>query len=203
MSERKFPFILVLLIISICFHSYSTGDPNETEVDCILLLTDEFYLVAEYDSHLDKIIRFEKVPLLNVTLIEFGLVQQTKMFQSGTITHLCIRLNYSVDGVDGYFHMFRSPNIRFFNNVAVVINTQDEVLGELNLRLILTRIGMLITFAFIESLLAIIEIFRIALENCGKKDVKIISAGTLQRRKSKVPTLDVPKVIERKLCLHV
>lgn len=49
-----------------------------------------------------------------------------------------------------------------------------------------------------ESLLAIIEIFRIALENCGKKDVKIVSAGTLQRRKSKVPTLDVPKVFHFK-----
>lgn len=97
------------------------------------MLTDEFYLVAEYDSHLDKIIRFEKVPLLNVTLIEFGLVQQTKMFQSGTTSHLCIRLNYAVDGVDGYFHMFRSPNIRFFNNVAVVISTQDEVMGKQHL----------------------------------------------------------------------
>ncbi|KAG4080134.1 hypothetical protein HA402_008205 [Bradysia odoriphaga] len=156
----------------------TTGDPNETEVDCILLLTDEFYLVAEYDSHLDKIIRFEKVPLQTVTLIEFGLVQQSKMFQSGTISHLCIRLNYAVDGADGYFHMFRSPNIRFFNNVAIVINTQDEVM---------------------ESLLAIIEIFRIALENCGKKDVKIVSAGTLQRRKSKVPALDVPKGLPRNL----
>lgn len=49
-----------------------------------------------------------------------------------------------------------------------------------------------------ESLLAIIEIFRIALENCGKKDVKIVSAGTLQRRKSKVPALDVPKVFDLK-----
>lgn len=49
-------------------------------------------------------------------------------------------------------------------------------------------------FAVSESLLAIIEIFRIALENCGN-NVKIVSAGTLQRRKSKVPTLDVPKVL--------
>lgn len=162
-------------------------------MDCILLLTDEFYLVAEYDSHLDKIIRFEKVPLQTITLIEFGLVQQTKMFQSGTTSHLCIRLNYAVDGADGYFHMFRSPNIRFFNNVAVVINTQDEVMGRFE-----NVNGLNASTTFYryvsESLLAIIEIFRIALENCGKKDVKIVSAGTLQRRKSKVPALDVPKV---------
>lgn len=58
-------------------------------------------------------------------------------------------------------------------------------------------------YLFSESLLAIIEIFRIALENCGNKDVKIVSAGTLQRRKSKVPALDVPKVLNRKnISLH-
>ena len=108
----------------------STGDPSETEVDTILLLTDDHYLVAEYDSNLDKIVRFEKVPLTNVTLIEFGSVQQSKMFQGSSIAHLCLRINYSVDDVEGYFHMLRSPNIRFFNNVAVVIKTQEEIIGE-------------------------------------------------------------------------
>lgn len=94
-----------------------------------MLLTDDCYIVAEYDSHLDKIIRFEKVSLLNITLVELGIFQQTKMFQGPAPAFLCIRLNYSVDGVDGYFHMLRSPNLRFFNNVAVVIKTQEEVLG--------------------------------------------------------------------------
>lgn len=107
----------------------STGDPNETEVDSILLLTDDFYMVAEYDSHLDKIIRFEKVALLNVVLIEFGTFQSNKMFQSTVSAHQCLRLNYTVNGVDGYFHMFRSANIRFFNNVAVIIKTEEEVVG--------------------------------------------------------------------------
>lgn len=86
-------------------------------------------MVAEYDSHLDKIIRFEKVPLTNVTLVELGTFQQTKMFQGTAPIHQCLRLNYMIDGVDGYFHMFRSPNIRFFNNVAVVIKTREEILG--------------------------------------------------------------------------
>lgn len=109
---------------------FSSGDINETEVDTILLLTDDCYIVAEYDSHLDKIVRFEKVLLQNMTLIELGMYQQTKIFQGTAPALLCLRLNYMVDSTDGYFHMFRSANIRFFNNVAVVIKTQEEVMGK-------------------------------------------------------------------------
>ncbi|KAL5284388.1 INPP5F family protein [Megaselia abdita] len=153
-----------------------TGDISETEVDTILLLTDECYIVAEYDSHLDKIIRFEKVPLDNLILIELGTYQQTKIFQGSSPVFSCLRLNYSVDGQDGYFHMFRSANIRFFNNVVEVIKTQEEIL---------------------ESLQNIVEFFNVALDSIGKKNVKVSTGGTLQRRKSKIPTLDVPKGMPR------
>lgn len=98
-------------------------------MDTVLLLTDDCYIVAEYDSHLDKIVRFEKVPLQNIALIEMGMYQQTKLFQGSAPALLCLRLNYTVDGVDGYFHMFRSANIRFFNNMVYVIKTQEEVMG--------------------------------------------------------------------------
>lgn len=156
----------------------SSGDPNETEVDSILLLTDDCYIVADYDSHLDKITRFEKVALTNITMIELGMYQQTKIFQGSAPAFFCLRLNYSVDGVDGYFHMFRSPNLRFFNNVAIVIKTQEEL---------------------VESLSAIVEFFRIALDTVGKKDVQFICGGMLQRRKSRTHLLDVPKGIPRNL----
>lgn len=152
----------------------SKGDPNETEVDAILLLTDDRYLIAEYDSNLDKIVQFQKVPLDNVTEVELGLYQsQTKMFQGSAAPHLCLRLNYTVNGEDGYFHMLRSPNIRFFNNVAVVIKTKEEIS---------------------ESLQAIVEFFRIALESRGRTNVKFSMNAPLARKKSKSPTLDVPKV---------
>lgn len=106
----------------------SSGDPTETEVDTILLLTDDCYIVAEYDSHLDKIVRFENVPLVNITQIEFGLFHQTKIFVGTSQTPLCIRLTYSMTS-DSYIHMFRSPNIRFFNNVAVAIKKPEEIHG--------------------------------------------------------------------------
>lgn len=142
----------------------STGDINETEVDTILLLTSEEFIVADYDSHLDKIVRFENVALKNLTLVELGLFQQQHIFKGPAPAHLCIRLNYTISGVDGYFHMFRSPNIRFFNNVAVVIKRNEEL---------------------VESMSAIIEFFRIALESLGKSDVQFVCGGTLQRRKSR------------------
>ncbi|XP_017143220.1 phosphatidylinositide phosphatase SAC2 isoform X1 [Drosophila miranda] len=150
----------------------SSGDASETEVDSILLLTDDCYIVAEYDSHLDKIVRFEKVQLQQLRVIELGMHHQTKMFQGPAPAHLCLRLNYSVDEQEGYFHMFRSANLRFFNNMAYVIKTQEELA---------------------ESLSSIVEMFRIALDNAGNTDVHFVTGGVLQRRKSKVPMLDVPK----------
>ncbi|XP_037943362.1 phosphatidylinositide phosphatase SAC2-like [Teleopsis dalmanni] len=156
----------------------STGDINETEVDSILLLTDDCYIVAEYDSPLDKIVRFEKVQLENVTMLELGMYQQTKIFQGSAPALLCLRINYTIDGASGYFHMFRSANIRFFNNTAYIIKTQEEVT---------------------ESLMSIVDMFRIALENIGKNDVSYITGGMLQKRKSKNPLLDVPKGMPRNL----
>jgi phosphatidylinositol 4-phosphatase len=142
----------------------STGDINETEVDTILLLTSDEFIVADYDSHLDKIVRFENVPLRNLSLVEFGLFQQQQMFKGPAPAHLCIRLNYMMDGVDGYFRMFRSPNIRFFNTTSVVIKKNEEL---------------------VESMTAIVEFFRIALESSGRSDVPFACGGTLQRRKSR------------------
>ncbi|KAL7728141.1 hypothetical protein ACLKA6_002274 [Drosophila palustris] len=156
----------------------NSGDVNETEVDSVLLLTDDCYIVAEYDSHLDKIVRFDKVHLSQMRLIELGMHQQTKIFQGSAPAHLCLRLNYCVDDQDGYFHMFRSANLRFFNNAAFVIKTAEELA---------------------ESLTAIVDMFRIALENAGNADVRFINGGVLQRRKSKLPLLDVPKGMPRNL----
>lgn len=42
----------------------------------------------------------------------------------------CIRIHYQVDGQDGFFHMFRSTNLRFFNNMAIYIKTPEEINGK-------------------------------------------------------------------------
>ena len=38
------------------------------------------------------------------------------------------------------------------------------------------------------------EFFRIALESMGKMDTQFMAGGALQRRKSRTPMLEVPKV---------
>ncbi|XP_059607415.1 phosphatidylinositide phosphatase SAC2 isoform X2 [Phlebotomus argentipes] len=154
-----------------------TGDPNETELDTILLLADDCFMVAEYDSHLDKIVNFDRVALSEIEMIECGLLQQTKLFQGNVAAHPCIRINCLKAGKKDCF-MLRSSNIRFFNNTASIIKTNEEMA---------------------ESLNAIVEFFRIALESCGRSDVPFICGGVLQRRKSRTTVLDVPKGVPRNL----
>lgn len=142
------------------------------------MLTSDNYITAEYDSTLDKIVRFEEVPLENVTLIEFGTYQPpAKLFPGSQSSFLCIRINYSVNEIEGFFHMFRSPNIRFFNNVAVVIKKNEEIH---------------------ESLNSIVEFFRIALDSTGKKNVPVV-AGPMVRKKNKLVQLGVPGGMPRNL----
>lgn len=143
----------------------------------ILLLTADFYLVAEYDSNLDKIVHFEKVLLKNIVEIELGLYQHSKIFQMTPTPQLCLRINYSSNGIIHFYHMLRSASLRFFNNVAVVIKTQEEIT---------------------ESLTAILDCFRIALQNCGNANCIITTEGHLKRRK-KFQNLEIAKGMPRDL----
>uniref|UniRef100_A0A1B0DMC2 Uncharacterized protein n=1 Tax=Phlebotomus papatasi TaxID=29031 RepID=A0A1B0DMC2_PHLPP len=154
-----------------------TGDPSETELDTILLLADDCFMVAEYDAHLDKIAHFDRVGLGEIEMIECGMLQQTKLFQGSVAAHPCIRISCLKNAKKDCF-MFRSSNIRFFNNTASIIKTNEEMT---------------------ESLNAIVEFFRIALESCGRSDVPFLCGGVLQRRKSRSTVLDVPRGVPRNL----
>ena len=65
---------------------------------------------------------------------------------------------------NGYFHMYRPTNLRFFNNLAVVVGTEDER---------------------VESLKAIADSVGVAMELAGHKPDMWF--GRLERKKSKVP----------------
>lgn len=107
-----------------------TGDPSETEIDSILILTKDSYFVADYDDQVDKVTKYQRVFLKDLTFIESGIPESaTSLFKSNKHFY-CIRLNYKVDGVSGYYHMFRSTNLRFFNNMAVVIKNEEEEIGK-------------------------------------------------------------------------
>ncbi|XP_064466053.1 phosphatidylinositide phosphatase SAC2-like [Ornithodoros turicata] len=136
-----------------------TGDPGQSDMDSILVLTKDSYYVAEYDDQTDRITKYQKVFLEDLEKIELG--PEPSLFKS---KHYCVRFHYVVNGQTGYFHMFRSTNTRFFNNMAVPISGEEET---------------------IESLKAICESFKVALS------VKLLNVpmfeGKLERRRSKLP----------------
>lgn len=106
----------------------STGDPSETEMDSILILTKDSYFVADYDDQVDKITKYQKVMLKDLTLLECGMPDTTSIFKTSR-AHYCIRINYKYKDVAGYYHMFRSTHLRFFNNMAVAIKNEEEGTG--------------------------------------------------------------------------
>ncbi|KAJ0170769.1 hypothetical protein K1T71_013541 [Dendrolimus kikuchii] len=114
-----------------------TGDPHETEMDSVLLLTSEAYYVADYDETSDRVLSVQRVPLPDLVSIELGTFDSNPtIFGVGRKNNAdavcCIRINYTYNGESGYFHMFRSTSLRFFNNMAVAINTNDEMIESLH-----------------------------------------------------------------------
>lgn len=97
-------------------------------MDTILILTRDSYYIADYDDQIDKVTNYQRIPLNDIVLIEFGQPENTVSFFKNKHYH-CIRINYKMNGEYGYFHMFRSTNLRFFNNMAVVIKTEEESIG--------------------------------------------------------------------------
>ena len=41
----------------------------------------------------------------------------------------CLRLHYRHLAQNGFFHTFRVPNMRLFNNIMVAVSSQDEAKG--------------------------------------------------------------------------
>ncbi|XP_044259683.1 phosphatidylinositide phosphatase SAC2 isoform X2 [Tribolium madens] len=143
----------------------STGDPNETEMDSILILTKDSYFVADYDDQVDKVTKYQRVLLQDISLLECGIPEAGASLFRAAKNRFCIRINYKVEGVSGYYHMFRSTNLRFFNNMAVMIKNEEEE---------------------VESLKAICEAFVVAVDICGLPAVPLNCGKCLDRRKSKV-----------------
>ncbi|XP_012345274.1 phosphatidylinositide phosphatase SAC2 isoform X2 [Apis florea] len=141
-----------------------TGDLTETEMDTILILTRDSYYVADYDDQIDKVTNYQRVPLEDIVLIEFGQPESSVSLFKNKHFH-CIRINYKMANEYGYFHMFRSTNLRFFNNMAVVIKTEEES---------------------IESLKSICEAISVAMDISSLPKIPIAMNVTLDRRKSKL-----------------
>ncbi|XP_042881683.1 phosphatidylinositide phosphatase SAC2-like isoform X2 [Penaeus japonicus] len=139
----------------------STGDPDQTDMDIILVLTRDSYYVAQYDEETDQILRYERVSLIDLEKIEMGPYTCQGMFKQSR-PHQCIRFNYLVDGQSGFLQMFRSMNIRFFNNMAITIKSEEEM---------------------IESIKAIGETFEVAVQMIGC-EVQLVT-GKMEKKRSR------------------
>lgn len=139
----------------------STGDPDQIDMDIILVLTRDSYYIAQYDEEADQILHYERVSLIDLEKIEMGPHTCQAMFKQSR-PHQCIRFNYLVDGQGGYFHMLRSMNIRFFNNMAIPIKSDEET---------------------VESVKAIGETFEVACQMMGC-DVVLVT-GKLEKKRSR------------------
>ncbi|KAI5645604.1 inositol phosphatase domain-containing protein [Phthorimaea operculella] len=149
----------------------NTGDPQETEMDTVLLLTSEAYYAADYDETSDRVLAVTRVPLRDLTLVELGTRDcSTTLFnvvsrKAVSEPVVCIRLSYTYNNEPGYFHMFRSTALRFFNNMAIAITTRDEM---------------------IESLHSICESIMVARDVAKLPPIPFHDGVKLERRKSKV-----------------
>ncbi|XP_008546060.1 phosphatidylinositide phosphatase SAC2 isoform X2 [Microplitis demolitor] len=140
-----------------------TGNPSETEMDTILILTKDNYYIADYDDQIDKVTNYQQVLLSEIEMIEFGQPEISASFFKNKQHHF-IRINYRLNNESGYFHMFRSTNLRFFNNMAVVIKTDEEAL---------------------ESMKAICEAFSVAIEIAALPEIPIVMNTSLTKKISK------------------
>ncbi|KAL7647035.1 UNVERIFIED_CONTAM: hypothetical protein RMT77_002292 [Armadillidium vulgare] len=143
----------------------TSGDPEQTDMDIILVLTRDSYYVAQYDEEADRILHFVRISLIDLDKVEYGPYTFQGMFKQSR-THYCIRFNYQEDGQAGFYHMFRSMNIRFFNNMAVNIKTEEEI---------------------IESIKAIGDTFEVAAEMIGC-EVELCR-GKLEKKKKRGKSL--------------
>jgi hypothetical protein len=93
------------------------------------------FLGYSYDEQTDRVTNYQHVQLEDLTSIELGSEQlgsAGSLFKQAKLgSGCCIRLNYKLLGEAGYYHMFRSTNLRFFNNMAIVIRNEEEIVGKL------------------------------------------------------------------------
>ncbi|XP_065213793.1 phosphatidylinositide phosphatase SAC2 isoform X2 [Planococcus citri] len=150
---------------------------HSAEIDTILVLTRASCFLADYDGELDKVTKFQEIPLKNLKLLEIivwnnptspsnssGHMQKlspSKNSQNTPVFVLHYCPNPEKPNVTMHYN-FKSTNLRFFNNIAVTIKTDEEK---------------------IESLRAIAETIQVAYEVDGLGELEL-NVRMLQRKGS-------------------
>ena len=165
-----------------------TGDPSQEDMDIIFILTQDSYYLAHYDDDVDKVTRYQRVALHDIESIEFGIPEESpfqisfkrNVAKSERVLRLSYRMPIATGAVhydensmatvemgseSGYFHALRSCNLRFFNNMALVVKTDEDRL---------------------ENLKSVAESLAMAMEMMGIP-IDVNYLNKLDKRKSKIP----------------
>lgn len=98
-----------------------TGDHDRQEMDTILLLSQRAFYVGWYDDEKEQVTQYQQVFLEDIEKIEIGL--EPSIFKS---KYTCMRIHYHHFAEEGFFHTFRAPSTRLFNNVIVLVRNEEE-----------------------------------------------------------------------------
>ncbi|KAJ8316914.1 hypothetical protein KUTeg_004818 [Tegillarca granosa] len=98
-----------------------TGDPDRQDMDTILLLSQRSVYVAWYDDEEEEFVQYQRIFLEDIEKIEIG--AEPAIFKSKFV---CLRLHYRHYAEEGFFHTFRNPSTRLFNNIVIAIKNMEE-----------------------------------------------------------------------------
>jgi len=120
---------------------FRTADPNQLDPDVFLLFTSSALYVSNYDETQETLIDYQKILLKDVERLELSPDYERKQFR-----FYVLRLYYKIpiengavsetepsqneaneEKQNGYFHMFRSCNLRFFNNLVITTNSSEQL----------------------------------------------------------------------------
>ncbi|KAK3096243.1 hypothetical protein FSP39_024882, partial [Pinctada imbricata] len=99
----------------------TSGDSDRQDMDVILLLSQRAVYVAWYDDDEEQITQYQRIFLEDIEMIEIG--AEPAIFKSRFV---CMRLHYRHYADEGFFHAFRIPTMRLFNNMIVAVKSQED-----------------------------------------------------------------------------
>ncbi|CAM4766731.1 unnamed protein product [Rotaria magnacalcarata] len=114
-----------------CFGTWPLIDDSElnevlieqSEPDCVLVLTSARYFIVCYDETFQKVVSFKETPLASISDIEVGENPLSPPGSSWTL-RICYTKN---EQKTGYYHQFRGTNVQVFNAAVMFLKDIDQI----------------------------------------------------------------------------
>ncbi|CAF4190698.1 unnamed protein product, partial [Rotaria sp. Silwood2] len=114
-----------------CFGTWPLIDDSElnevlieqTEPDCVLVLTSTRYFIVCYDETFQKVVSFKETPLTAINNIEVG---ENPLSPPGS--SLTLRIHFTKEEqTASYYHQFRGTNVQIFNTTVMLLKDIDQI----------------------------------------------------------------------------